>query len=114
MRDLKEKSFQDRQQAANQARRAMLERAKRPAADDPAVVEQRAARSAIVAARGARQEAKEHAAREQAEREAAERVEQEIRAKQEAREAADREVARLAEQKAQRDARYAARKKRKA
>ena len=98
---------------ATQAKQAMRLRAERPGADDPAVIERKAAREAIVTAREARLEAKARADSERAAREASEQAEQAALKKRQAREMADREVAMAAEQKTVRDARYAARKKRK-
>ena len=133
----KSANFQERQQTAAEARKALLEKFKaRPAPDDPAVLEREAKRRAIVAARAARaaeREARRQAeAAEKARREAEERValEARVKAEEEAREKARiaeaaaleikrREEAELAalleaEKKAERDARYAARKGRKA
>lgn len=114
MRDFKGQSFGDRLRNAAQAKQAMIRRAEKPSADDPDVIKRQEERRAIVAAREIRAEAKAKAAQELAERQAAELAEREAREKREARELADREVALAAEQKALRDARYAARKKRKA
>lgn len=114
MKHFNDKNFGDRLQAAAKAKQAMLQRAAKPAADDPVVLQKKAERQAIVAAREARIEAKARAEAERAAREAAERIEREANAKREAREEADRQVALQAEQKAIRDAKYAARKKRKA
>lgn len=127
----REKDIFERRNAANEAKKALLERFKsKPAADDPAVLARQAERKAILEARAIREaekarlkqerlarEAAEKAARE-AEAEAA-RVEAEAKARAEAkiREAEENErIARLladeAERKAKRDARYAARKQR--
>ncbi len=127
----REKDIFERRNAANEARKALLERFKaKPAADDPAVLAKRAERKAILEARAIREAEKqklkqERLAREAAEkaaREAAEeaaRLEAEAKAAAEAklREAEENErIARLladeAERKAKRDARYAARKSR--
>jgi hypothetical protein len=112
MKQFNDKFFADRLQSAAKARQAMLQRARMPAADDPAVLKRKAERQAIVAAREARREAKEREAKEQAAREEAEKAEQAAIAALKAREEADLAVAEQAEQKAKRDARYAARKKR--
>lgn len=112
MKHFNDKNFGNRLQAAAQARQAMLKRAEKPAADDPQVLARKAEREAIVAAREARRETKEREAKEMAAREEAEKAEQAAIAALKAREEADRAVAELAEQKAKRDARYAARKKR--
>lgn len=114
MKDYNDKQFSQRLSKANEAKQAMLRRAQKPSADDPIVLQRKAEREAIVAAREARNEAKARAAIELAARQEAERIEQEAIDKRNAREEADRAVASQAEQKAMRDARYAARKKRKA
>lgn len=129
-------NYQDRQATAAKARQALVEKFRaRPAADDPAVQQREAERKAVIEARKLREAeraearrleeietqkrlaAEAAAAKEAKERADAERTESEIR------EAADRE--RLAaeeielkamlevEKKAERDARYAARKARK-
>jgi hypothetical protein len=109
----KDDDFAERRKTADKAKSAMLERFRaRPSDDDPAVVERKAARQAVIEARAERVKAREaaakqreeeaaRAAREQAEREAAER-----------RAEAERAVELLAAQKAARDARYKARKAR--
>ena len=125
MSGFKDASFLDRQAAAAAAKKSQLERFRAlPKADDPAVVEREKARRTIVAARQARATEREASKlvreREQAEqaaltaeltakaaKEAAER------ATREQLEIADREVALNAERKAERDAKYAARKARK-
>ncbi|MBN8913377.1 MAG: hypothetical protein J0H65_15230 [Rhizobiales bacterium] len=114
MKYFNDKFFGERLQTASEARLAMLRRAKKPSADDPKVLQRTAERHAIVAAREARKEAKARAAAEQAAREETEKAEQAALAARKAREEADLAVAAQAEQKALRDARYAARKKRKA
>ncbi|MDX2265651.1 MAG: DUF6481 family protein [Hyphomicrobiales bacterium] len=118
MKRIRGDNFNDRQSSAASARQAILERFRaRPAPDDPAVIAQREARKALIEAREARAaerkaaklEAERRAAEEKAAREEAERIAAIERAEQEA-----AEKARLmAEQKAARDARYAARKARK-
>lgn len=114
MRDFNDKNFGTRLLKATEAKQAMLRRAQKPAPDDPAVLKRKAERQAIVAAREARIEAKAREAHELAARQAAEHAEQAALKERMAREEADLAVALQAEQKAQRDARYAARKKRKA
>lgn len=125
MRGFKEKGFSDRLEAAAKAKQAQLERArakspqndpdfakrqaerKRQAEEREARILARAAEKAAQAKRDAERKALEEAARLQAEKLAeAER----LKAR---REEADRLVALAAEQKAARDARYAARKQRK-
>lgn len=115
-------TFGDRLQAAAKAKQALLERAKAKA-NDPALAEKRAAHAALAAEREKREAqrsaekraAEERAAAERAAAEAArheaERLEAERRETEERAEA-DRLVALAAEQKAARDARYAARKAR--
>ncbi|MGP2491001.1 DUF6481 family protein [Mesorhizobium sp. PUT5] len=127
----REKDIFERRNAANEAKKALLERFKaRPAADDPQVLARQAERKAILEARAVREAEKqrlrqEKLAREAAERavreaaEAAARLEAETKAAEEAkiREAEENErISRLladeAARKAKRDARYAARKSR--
>lgn len=87
MNNLPGRTFQDRQQASQDAKAKMLERFKsRPAEDDPTIAKLRAQREAIAEARrareaereaireAARQEAAAKAAAEKAEREEAERI----------------------------------------
>jgi hypothetical protein len=112
----------DRLQAAAKAKQALLDRVKAKASD-PALAEKRAAHNANAAERQKREEqreaerkaAEERAAVERAAAEAArleaERLEAERKAVEDRAEA-DRLVALAAEQKAARDARYAARKAR--
>ncbi|MGI9425584.1 MAG: DUF6481 family protein [Hyphomicrobiaceae bacterium] len=114
MRAFKDKNLVERLQNAAQAKQALLEKFKaRPGPDDPIVKERRAKRQAIAAAREARARERE-SAKIRAEQERAE-----LEAREEAEQAAIRErelqdhMAHEAEQKALRDARYAARKKRK-
>ncbi|MGO8740557.1 DUF6481 family protein [Rhodoblastus sp.] len=130
-------SFQDRQKSTAEAKKALLEKFKaRPAADDPVVIEREAQRREIAAAREARvagrdarlrAEADERA-RQEAEKQAA--LQARLKVDEEAREADSIvEAARLQleaeaaiqtkalleiEKRAERDARYAARKGRKA
>jgi hypothetical protein len=115
-------AFGDRLDAAAKAKQALLERAKAKA-NHPALAEKRAAHAALVAEREQRvaqrtaekkateeraayERAAAEAQRKEAERLEAERLEAERIAE------ADRLVALAAEQKAARDARYAARKAR--
>ncbi|PSC03088.1 hypothetical protein SLNSH_20925 [Alsobacter soli] len=107
-------SLEARQKAAQASRKAMLERfSARPGPDDPATVKKRAAREAINAARGVRRAEAERRRQSEQEAQAAQSAMEasllQQRVEQEAREAA----ALKAEQKAARDARYAARKARK-
>lgn len=118
MRDVRGNSLSDRLENKAQAKQALLDRlAKMPKPDDPEVLARKAERAAIAekkrADRVAREAAKAQAEKERLELEATERAAQlELEAKL-AREEADRQVELLAAQKAARDARYAARKKRK-
>ncbi len=119
MKEFKDKNLNVRLQNADQAKRAMLEKMRAmPKADDPAVIERRAAQQAIARERGAenarRAEEKRIKAREQAEREAAEQAERISREKHEAEQKVIEQAERATAQKAARDARYAARKQRKA
>src|SRR6266545_3025510 len=115
-------SLNDRLGLAAQAKKSMLEKFKKSLIlDDPAKIESRRQREAIVAARAER-EAQREAARQQREAEVARQAliaaeaaaaAKRAMAEQAAREAAEqeeRQVALLAEQKMARDVRYAARK----
>ena len=127
----REKDIFERRNAANEAKRALLERFKaKPAADDPVVLARQAERKAILEARAIREAEKARLKQERLAREAAEKAEREAAAEQariaaeeaaaseaKVREAEETErIARLladeAERKAKRDARYAARKAR--
>lgn len=116
----RETDLQDRQKNASEARKAMLQKflAK---AEDPILEQRRAERAAIDEARRVRQAERETARKVEEERlaaEAAARAAAEAEAKRladeeaarKAKEEADIMVTLLAEQKAARDARYAARK----
>jgi hypothetical protein len=107
-------NFDDRISAATAAKQALLERFRaKPAAGDPAWVEQQAALKAIADARdlrvAERKAAKEAEARRVAAEQAARRTQEQIAAA----EAKARAAALESERKAVRDARYAARKARK-
>jgi len=113
MSGFREPGFADRQKAAQQAKRDLLNKFKaQPGQDDPDVAKRRAEREAIAANRE-----KARLARE-AEKAEAKRREEEAAAAEAARIAREKqeEEERLAmlevEQKAKRDARYAARKER--
>lgn len=119
MREVRGNSLSDRMQNKMQSKQALLERLKKmPKPDDPEVIARKAERAAAAErtriARAERAAAKAEAERLRLEQEAAEKIAEAERAAKAAREEADRQVALLAEQKAARDARYAARKKRKA
>ncbi len=114
MRAFNDKNLTERLQTSKQAKQALLQKFNaRPGPDDPVVKERQAKRQEIAAAREERAREKE-AAKQLAQQERAE-----LEARAEAEQAAARErelqehIARDAEQKAIRDARYAARKKRK-
>ena len=118
MAGFKDKGFSDRISAAAKAREAALEKFKsRPKPDDPEMLAKAAARKATADARevkAAEREAeriahKAREAEEQKAREIAEAAEKAMRAENQIAEA----VRIMAEQKAARDARYAARKARK-
>ncbi len=121
----KDTDFLDRRQAAEKARQAILDKFRaRPAPDDPAMIERENARRALIEAREARtadrQRQKEVRERELAElakleRERAElaALEAEAQKLREVEEARAQEELLKVQQKAARDARYAARKKRK-
>ena len=89
MKGFKEKTFNDRRDAANEARQAALDKFRaRPSVDDPAVIKRREEREAIAAAReirdAERKATKEAEAVARAEREAVEKVEREARERREA------------------------------
>jgi Family of unknown function (DUF6481) len=113
----KDAGFAERQKAAARAKQAHVEKFRAmPGNDDPRIVEMRAARQAVSAAREARAAERKLAREAQLKSDAlaqqaalverAEREASELAAK------AEREAAEAAEQKAARDARYAARKAR--
>jgi hypothetical protein len=111
MSGFREPGFSDRQKAAQEARKNLLNKFKsQPGQDDPEVVARRAEREALAAKRA---EAK---ATREAEKAEQKRIAEEAAAAEAARLAREAEdaVAKLAEQeaeqKAKRDARYAARK----
>src|SRR5580700_1442422 len=101
MSGFKEPSFTDRQKAAQEARKSILNKFRsQPSPDDPAVKARQAQREALAAER----------AKAKLAREAAETAALILREKEEA---LARQAALEAEQKALRDARYAARKNKK-
>ena len=119
MKSFKAPTFSDRLKTAASAKEAHVSRFRaRPAADDPVVIEQKAVRQAAAAARELRIAERTAAKRaealrivaEEAAREAATRSAREARQVREAGEQAEIQ----AQRKAARDARYAARKQRKA
>jgi len=114
MSGFKEPSFADRQKAAQQARKDILNKFRaQPGPDDPAVKQRQAEREAQAALRAKAKEARDAEKAERQLREAAAAAEETARLAREKEEAAARELELEAERKAARDARYAARKKRK-
>ncbi len=114
MSGFKEPSFADRQKAAQQARQNILNKFRsQPTLDDPAVVQRRVEREAQAAERAKAKLAREAAKVEQKRREAEAAAQAAAQLAREREEAAAKEAAMEAERKAARDARYAARKKRK-
>ena len=114
MSGFKEPSFADRQKAAHEARKNILNKFRsQPGPDDPVVKARQAEREAFAAARAKVSSAREAAKAERdrlAEEAAAAAAAQLLREKEEV---AARQAALEAEQKSARDARYAARKKKK-
>src|SRR4030081_2295888 len=114
MSGFKEPSFADRQKAAQQARQNILNKFRsQPAPDDPAVAQRRAEREGQGARRAKGQMGSAAAQAEQKRREAEAAAQAAVQLAREKEEAAAKEAALEAERKAARDARYAARKKRK-
>ena len=114
MSGFKEPSFTDRQKAAQEARKSILNKFRsQPSPDDPAVKARQAEREALAAERAKAQLAREAAKAERKrveEEKAATAAAQLLREKEEA---LARQAALEAEQKNLRDARYAARKNKK-
>jgi hypothetical protein len=122
MSGFKDRGFADRLSTAGNAKQAMAAKFKqRPGVDDPASVERRAAQVAVSVAREARKAEREASRKAEAERIAAEREAQTAaaavqKAADDERNAAEKAASDAAleiQQKAARDARYAARKARK-
>jgi hypothetical protein len=114
MSGFKEPSFADRQKAAQQSKQDILNKFRaKPGPDDPAVKQREAERTAQAATRAKAKEAREAEKAEQKRREAEAAAEAAAQLAREKEEADARELALEAERKAARDARYAARKKRK-
>jgi hypothetical protein len=114
MSGFKEPSFADRQKAAQDARKKLLNKFRsQPGPDDPAVKARQAEREAIAAGQAKASVAREAAKveRKRAAEEAAVAAAAQI--VREKKEAVARKAALEIEQKAARDARYAARKKKK-
>ena len=114
MSGFKEPSFADRQKAAQEARQNILNKFRsQPGPDDPAVKQRQAAREASAAERAKAKLARDAAKAEQRKREAEVAAAAAAQFARDKEEAVAREAALEAERKAARDARYAARKKRK-
>jgi Family of unknown function (DUF6481) len=114
MSGFKEPGFADRQKAAQEARKNLLNKFRsQPAPDDPAVLQRRAEREAIAARREEARQAREVALAEQKRRDEEAAAAEAIRIAREKDEEVERLAALEVEQKAKRDARYAARKKKK-
>lgn len=114
MSGFKEPSFADRQKAAQEARKSILNKFRAaPGPDDPAVLQRRAEREAQAAERAKAKLVRDAAKAEQQAREAEAAAEAAAQLAREKEEAIAREAALEAERKAARDARYAARKKKK-
>jgi hypothetical protein len=114
MSGFKEPGFADRQKAALEARKMILNKFQsQPGPDDPAVKARQAKREALAAERDKAKQAREaaKAERQRAEAEAAAAAAAQLLREKE--EALARHAALEAEQKALRDMRYAARKKKK-
>jgi hypothetical protein len=112
MSGFKEPSFADRQKAAQEARKNILNKFRsQPGPDDPAVKQRQAEREAKAAERAEAKLAREAVKAERKRREEEAAAEAAVQLAREKEEAAAREVALEAERKAARDARYAARKK---
>src|ERR1700739_803152 len=113
MSGFKEPGFTDRQKAAQQAKRDLLNKFRsRPGPDDPEVAKRRAEREAIAANRAQVRMAREAAEAERKRREEEAAIAEAARLAREKEEEAARQAEIDAEQKAKRDARYAARKTR--
>jgi hypothetical protein len=114
MSGFKEPSFADRQKAALEAKQKLLSKfLGQPGPDDPAVKQRQAEREGQAAARAKTKLAREATKAEQKRREADVAAAAAAKLAREKQEAAAREAALEVERKAARDARYAARKKRK-
>jgi len=113
MSGFKEPGFSDRQKAALHAKRHLLDKFRaQPGADDPEVAKRRAEREAIAARREDARLAREAEKADQKRREEEAAAAEAARIKREQDEEAERLAELEAEQKAKRDARYAARKAR--
>jgi hypothetical protein len=111
MSGFKEPSFADRQKAAQEARKSILEKFRaKPGLDDPAVIQRQAEREAQAAERAKAKQLRDSAKAEKKIRDAEAAEQATAQLAREKEEAAAKEVALEAERKAARDARYAARK----
>jgi electron transfer flavoprotein alpha subunit len=114
MSGFKEPSFADRQKAAQEARKSILNKFRtQPGPDDPAVKARQAEREALAAKRAESTLAREAAKVEQKRLDEAAAVVAAAQLLREKEEALARQAALEADQKAERDARYAARKNKK-
>ena len=113
MSGFKEPGFADRQKAAQQAKKNLLNKFRaQPGPDDPEVAKRRAERHAVVARREQARLERETAKAEEKRRAEEAAAAEAARIAREHEEAAAQQAAIEAEQKAKRDARYAARKAR--
>ena len=114
MSGFKEPNFADRQKAAQEARRNILNKFRsQPGPDDPAVKQRQAEREAVAVDRAKAKVAREAAKAEQKRRDQEAAAAAAAQIAREKEEAAEREAALEVGRKAARDARYAARKKKK-
>ena len=113
MSGFKEPGFGERQKAALKARENLLRKFRaQPGSDDPEVARRRAEREAIAANRARVKQEREAAKADQKRREEEAAVSEAARIAREKEEAVARQAQLEADQKAKRDARYAARKAR--
>lgn len=113
MSGFKEPGFEERKKAALKARESLLQKFRaQPGPDDPKVARRRAEREAIAANRARLKQERAAAAAEQKRREEEAAASEAVRLAREKEEEAARQAQLEAEQKARRDARYAARKTR--
>jgi Family of unknown function (DUF6481) len=114
MSGFKEPGFADRQKAAKQAKQDLLNKFRaKPGPDDPEVKQRQIEREGAAAARAKTKEAREAARAEEKRRQEQALAEAAAKLARDKEEEALRQAAMEVEQKAKRDARYAARKKRK-
>jgi hypothetical protein len=111
MNGFKEPGFSDRQKAAQQAKQNLLNKFRaQPGPDDPEVAKRRAEREAVAAKREQVRLEREVAKAEQARVEAEAAAAEAVRIAREKEQETERLAALEVDQKAKRDARYAARK----